>query len=227
MWGGVVMASSAYDLAAELDRMIDAGVWRQGQRLPPERALSMQFGMARNTVRRALKQLEDAGRLDRHVGRGTFVAATGNGGGRVAGRMDHASPAELMEVRLIFEPQAAVIAAGRASAEDLRAIEDAYRHSAAAQGNAEFEEWDALFHLAIVKATHNSLIVDYCEAINEARRQPQWNRLKQRSTTPESRALYDRQHGAIVAALRDRDADGARAALQIHLAAVRDRLLGV
>lgn len=221
------MAASSYDLAAQLSRMIDEGVWLDGQRLPPERALSDQFGMARNTVRRALAILENGGRLVRHVGRGTFVRNAGNARlGSIGLRMEQASPAELMEVRLIFEPQAAVIAAGRATADDLRAIEIAYRNSVAAKGYSEFEQWDARFHMAIVKATRNSLLIDYCEAINAARHQPQWYRLKRRSMNDEARSQYDMQHGALVAALRERDADAARAALQQHLSAVRDRLLG-
>jgi DNA-binding FadR family transcriptional regulator len=222
------MTSSSYDLAAKLARMIDDGAWLQGQRLPPERDLAEQFGMARNTVRRALKSLEDGGVLIRQVGRGTFVRpASPHRLGRLSSQIEQSSPAEIMEVRLIFEPQAALIAAGRAAPEDLRAIEQAFRNSVAAKGAAEFEEWDARFHLSIIRATRNTMLIDYCEAINAARQQPQWHRLKQRSTTPESRSLYDRQHGAIVAALRDRDADAARAALQRHLTDVRDRLLGL
>ena len=221
------MTRSSFDLAAKLTRMIDDGAWLQGQRLPPERALAAQFGMARNTVRRALKTLEDGGLLVRAVGRGTFIRQADPAQfGKRLNPIDHASPAEIMEVRLIFEPQAALIAAGRASPEDLRAIETAYRNSVAAKGTAEFEEWDARFHLAIIKATRNAMLIDYCEAINMARQLPQWHRLKRRSTTPELRSLYDRQHGAVLSALQDRDADAARTALQRHLIEVRERLLG-
>jgi DNA-binding FadR family transcriptional regulator len=80
--------------------------------------------------------------------------------------------------------------------------------------------------LAPGRAARNTVLIDYCAAINAARQQPQWHRLKRRSTTPESRSLYDRQHVAVVAALKNRNADAARAALQRHLAEARDRLLG-
>lgn len=220
------MASSSYDLQAKLGRMLDEGVWRAGERLPPERELSEQFGLARNTVRRALKALEDAGRLERHVGRGTFVHLGTVGPAKLAARIDLASPAEVMEVRQIFEPQAANLTAGRASIEELQAIEEAYRRSVAAKGFAEFEHWDGQLHLAIIRATRNSLLIEYCEAIGEARQQPQWYRLKQRSLTPTTRSLYDQQHGDIVAALRERDATAARAAMLRHLVSVRDHLLG-
>jgi DNA-binding FadR family transcriptional regulator len=222
------MAASSYDLALKLSGMIETGVWLEGQRLPPERELSTQFGMARNTVRRALKSLEEAGRLVRHVGRGTFVRGLRHDGAiPLASRIEQASPAEVMEVRLIFEPQASNLAAGRATAEDLQLIEQAYRNSRGAADVAEFERWDAALHLAIIRATRNTLLIEYCEAIGAARQQPQWYRLKQRSLTPEARALYDQQHGAIVAALRDRDTAAARAAMQQHLISVRDGILGL
>lgn len=220
--------ASSYDFAANLSRMIEEGVWLDGQRLPPERQLSEEFGLARNTVRRALKALEENGRLVRHVGRGTFVRLPpgAKANGELLGRMEQASPADVMEVRLTIEPQAAMLAAGRATSEDLKAIEQAYRQSIAAKGVAEFEHWDAKLHLAIFRATRNALLIDYCEAINTVRQQPQWYRLKQRSVSPETRSRYDQQHGAIVAALRDRDADAARTAMHRHLVMVRDRLLG-
>jgi DNA-binding FadR family transcriptional regulator len=221
------MSTSSYDLATKLTQMIETGVWLEGERLPPERDLSAQFGMARNTVRRALKSLEDAGRLVRHVGRGTFVRGVAHAESALARRIEQASPAEVMEVRLIFEPQASNLAAGRATAEDLQAIEQAYRRSRAAADVVEFEHWDAELHLAIIQATRNALLIEYCEAIGAARQQPQWFRLKQRSLTPEARVLYDQQHGAIIDALLDRDAATARAAMQQHLISVRDGLLGL
>jgi len=220
------MASSSFDLATRLARMIYEGEWLQGQRLPPERELSLRFGMARNTVRRALKNLEDGGLLVRQIGRGTFVSQGTARLGRLGPQIERASPADVMEVRLILEPQAAVIAAGRATQDDLRAVDQAYRSSIGAKGQAEFEEWDARLHLAIVRATRNAMLIDYYEGINAARHQPQWHRLKRRSTTADARSLYDQQHGSVVAALLDRDADAARIALQAHLIAVRDRILG-
>ena len=120
------MAFSSYDLEAKLTRMLEDGVWRPGERLPPERELSEQFGLARNTVRRALAALEQAGKLERHVGRGTFVNRNRTGGPAMReARFDLASPAEVMEVRQIFEPHAANLVAGRASVEELQTIEEA------------------------------------------------------------------------------------------------------
>jgi GntR family transcriptional regulator, uxu operon transcriptional repressor len=217
---------SAEDMAGDIARKIDKGEWPDGYRLPPERELAASYGLARNTVRRALESLDD--RIVRLVGRGTYVR--GHGASPVPhflGRLREASPADVMEVRIIMEPHAAALAAHRAGAEDLAAIEEALRKSLAAKGMAEFEHWDAALHLAICRATKNALLIDYCEAINAARNQPHWYRLKQRSHSEDRRSKYDSDHSAIVAALLQRDAEAARRLLHSHLLRVRDSLMSL
>ena len=110
---------------------------------------------------------------------------------------------------------------------ELREIELILRSSLAAKGVAEFEIWDAKLHLAIFRAARNVLLLDYCKAINAARNHPRWYKMKQRSVTPQRRAIYHRQHGDLVNALSERDAEAARAAAQLHLVTVRDSLLGL
>jgi DNA-binding FadR family transcriptional regulator len=141
-------------------------------------------------------------------------------------RMRQASPRDLMEVRLILEPQAAAIAAHRASADDFVRIDAALRNSISARGLAEFEHWDAQLHLAIFEATRNAVLIDYCAAINAVRDEPAWYQLKKRMLTPDLRITYDRQHSDLVAALKSRDAEAARRLAQAHLVTVRDNLIG-
>ena len=62
-------------VAALLQKRIDGGDWVRGERLPSIEALSQAFDVAVVTVRQALKLLEQKGLIDRHQGRGTFVAA--------------------------------------------------------------------------------------------------------------------------------------------------------
>jgi DNA-binding FadR family transcriptional regulator len=229
----------------ELRHQISGGFWPAGRQVPPERALAEQYGLARNTLRRVLKTLEEEGLLERHVGRGTFVrspngggpnGANGSAGGAAMGaalgsdltvRLRGASPADLMEVRLIIEPQAAALAASRATAEDIAQIENALKHSIAAKGLAEFEHWDAQLHLSIFRAAKNAILLAWCEAINIVRNEPDWYRLKKRSLTPELRSSYDGDHTEIVAALKDRDPEVARRVLFKHLSRVRDSLLAL
>jgi DNA-binding GntR family transcriptional regulator len=66
----------ANDIATALKKRISSGEWIENGRMPPERDLASEFGVARNTVRRAVSFLEDDGTVVRHVGRGTFLTAT-------------------------------------------------------------------------------------------------------------------------------------------------------
>jgi DNA-binding transcriptional MocR family regulator len=114
---------SSHDVAADIRRKIDSGEWADGFRVPPERELAATYRLARNTVRRALQELD--GSLVRVVGRGTFVK--GNAGARpreFLGRLRDASPTDIMEVRLIMEPQAAALAAHRRTRRPRRARGD-------------------------------------------------------------------------------------------------------
>ncbi len=245
--GAMGQAGRLQQVATALKQQIATGAWPVGSQVPPERSLAEQYGLARNTLRRVLKDLEDDGLLERHVGRGTFVrglpepTSTGGGNGASVGnatlpsslgpdfalRLKGASPADLMEVRLIIEPQVAALAANRASAEELQQIDQALRSSVAAKGLAEFEHWDAQLHLAIFRAAKNQIMSAWCEAINQVRNEPEWYRLKKRSVTPELRLTYDREHGAMVQAIKDRDPEAARKLLSKHLLRVRDSLLGL
>lgn len=223
----LVLGRAARAARDELLRRIRNGNLGEGTQLPPERVLASELGVARNTLRSALDTLAQDGYLTRRIGAGTFVCVSGRGDqDGLRGRLRFASPAELMEVRLIIEPQAAAMAASRASAADLDAIEEALHHSLATTGLAEFEHWDGQLHLRIFRGTKNSVLVDYCQAINAIRNEPSWYRLKKRSVTPQIRALYDRQHGALVTALRERDPEQAKLLAAQHLSSVRDNLLG-
>ncbi len=218
---------SSDTVTRNLVQKIQSGVWPPGHRLPPERQLASEYGIARNTLRRALKALEDEGLLVRAVGRGTFVHSKAESGVReLLNHMQTASPSDVLEVRLLIEPQAAALAAHRANDEDLRALDEVLRQSLNAKGTAEFEYWDGQLHLAIFRAAKNALLVDYCEALNAVRTQPRWYRLKQNSMNETLRLTYDQQHSAIVSALKERDADSARRALYEHLRSVQSHMLG-
>jgi GntR family transcriptional regulator len=61
-------------VAAQLEERILNDVWLAGSRIPAERELASEFGVARSTVREALELLERSGLVIRHQGSGTFVA---------------------------------------------------------------------------------------------------------------------------------------------------------
>jgi DNA-binding GntR family transcriptional regulator len=62
--------------------------------------------------------------------------------------------------------------------------------------------------------------------MSQARAQGEWGVLKRRSATPERRLDYQREHRELVAALKNRDAERARALCLAHLVHVRVNMLG-
>lgn len=217
-------------LMQHVRKRIADGTWPAGYRLPAERDLVEQFGIARNTLRKVMDHLEGEGLITRHVGRGTFVAETpapaSNGVESLLQRIHGASPAEVMELRLLIEPQFVELAATRASGRDLQQITHCLDESEKATTVLDFEHWDGMLHQAILGAAHNNLLTDLYDAINGVRKQPEWESLKQRSLTPERLARYRTQHRALVEALRQRDADAASAAVRQHLLEVRNGMIG-
>lgn len=214
-------------LLGEFRSAIESERWQPGKQIPTERDLSVEFGFARNTVRRALKVLQDEGIIVRDVGRGTFVAKTSRPAPPdLASRIQNASPVEIMEVRLMIEPQAAELCATRANGTELDAMVECLRKSEAVKAIAEFEMWDGLFHQALLAACHNQLLIDIYDAINAVRRKADWAKLKERVMTPARRQNTQKQHRKIMALLRARDASGAALEMTKHLQDVRRSMLG-
>src|SRR6516162_3257260 len=92
-------------LHAILERQIDQGRIRPGERLATERELALQFGASRSVVRAALAELHRVGKIIRKVGHGTVVTASSDTSrGSITLPLLDTSPAELLEFRLAFEP---------------------------------------------------------------------------------------------------------------------------
>ncbi len=203
--------------------------WRAGQRLPTERLLGEQFGLSRSTVRRVLGDFKRRRLITQTVGSGTYVAQQVQQAlvdMASAGPLQATSPAELMAARLVLEPSIVEMVIGNATAADFQRMDECSAQAEAATTLEAFEIWDAQLHEAIADAAHNSFIGAVFRLMNEVRTQGEWGMLKQRSATPERRLEYQQEHRALVAALKDRDADRARALCLLHLLHVRTNMLG-
>jgi DNA-binding FadR family transcriptional regulator len=195
-----------------------------GARLPGERELAARFALSRAALRDALVVLEQEGHIERKHGSGTYV-----GGMRkaVAGAGDEGdvSPAHLMDARLAIEPQFAELVVAHATAADFEVIEDCNRRTAGAQSAAEFSEWNRRLHQAIATATRNEFLIQVFRLVARAQQHPAWGELSRRPTTAALRREYQREHDAIVAALKARNVEAARAAISNHLRHARRVLL--
>lgn len=213
------------DVELSLRRRIEAGEWRRTRRLPNERELAVEYGVARNTVRAAINKIVAEGALTREVGRGTFLVESNRlDASHLISRLVGASPMDMMAVRMIFEPRAAGLAAARASAGELDAIAAAHSAAVNAQDMELFERWDAELHQRIFAATRNDLLNTLHELLRLIRNQDLWIDIKRRSFSPERRARYCEEHGSIVAALLRRDAARAADAMLAHLQTVETNL---
>ncbi len=194
----------------DLKSAIVSGEYGVGSRLPTERALADHFGAARNTVRKTLNQLTDEGLIVRHVGRGTFVR------NRVSS--DEFTLAELLEARLLFEPNLPDVVVERMTPdliEDMEASLERLRH---AENWDQFKEAKYQVHLAIARGTRNRFIVSIFEQIIESRRRAGWGRYKgDLAPVLMVREAAYRDHREIVEALKSGDAATARQAIRDYL----------
>jgi len=206
--------------------------WRPGERLPTERELGAQFGLSRSTVRRVLLDLKRKHLITQTVGSGTYVSdklhealsAQALLGPR--GAAHAVSPADLMNARLLLEPALIEMVIGNATAADFARMDECNTHAEAATTLQDFEHWDGQLHEAIAAAAHNGFIASVFRLMSEVRTNGEWGMLKRRSATPERRREYQREHRALVAALKDRDAERAKALCLAHLVHVRSNMLG-
>lgn len=223
-----IAVNPADTLRETLLRELADGTWRPGERLPTERDLAQRHGLGRTVVRRVLQGLKDQGLITQTVGSGTYV---GDGAARRLAerrRADDAtrvSPAELMAARLVLEPAIVDLVVAHATAADFARIDDCLRRAETATGVEAFERWDGALHEAIAEAAHNAFVTGVFRLMNQARAQGEWGALKRRSLTPERRSAYQREHRALVDALKHRDAQRARALCVEHLRHVRANLL--
>jgi DNA-binding FadR family transcriptional regulator len=191
-------------------QQILSGAWANGRLLPSERDMAAQFGIARNTLRRIIKQLEAEGLVDGQPGRGSVVRLSPLGDqmsrADIAPITTTASQADLTEMRALLEPMAAELAASRATAEDISAIETALHKALAAREAATFEHWDAELHQAIWRAAHNSALLAWYDTIKLE--------LPRRAMAAEVRTDYLRDQAAMIAALRNRNPDLAGALMR-------------
>ena len=204
-------------------------VWRAGHRIPTERALSEEFGLSRSTVRRVLADLKRKRLITQTVGSGTYVTEQVH---EALAEMSPAatalsvSPAELMSARLVLEPALIEMAIGNATAADFARMDECNHRAELSTTLDDFEKWDTALHEAIADAAHNGFITGVFHLMSQARSQNEWGMLKRRSATPERRLEYQQEHRALVDALKNRDAQRAKALCLAHLVHVRVNMLG-
>lgn len=214
----------AAEIALGLRKQITSGRFASGERLPPERTLAERYGVARGTVREALRQLDNAGLVSRRAGSGTYV--TWSESAETRSIVEITRPLELIDARFALEPHMVRLAVLHATERDLEKVEAhlALMEEAGADSVA-FADADEAFHLELARASQNPLIVWMMQKVHEVRSHEQWARMRVLTLRPEIIELYNRQHRAIVDAIRDRTAEEAAQAMKAHLTTARASLV--
>ena len=212
-------------LTERIRRFIVQGGFAHNDRLPPERKLSVELGVTRAELRKAMASLEADGLIWRHVGRGTFIGARPvHNLADVALLGQLANPAQVLDARVAIEPELARLAALHAVRADLEAIRNCARRGREAADWRSYEAWDGNIHHAIAKATHNKLLIFLFETLNVVRRSIVWGQPRTSKGPPPDHPSFD-EHDAIADAIEAHDPATAAALMRDHLRSVRDRVL--
>jgi DNA-binding FadR family transcriptional regulator len=110
-------------------------------------------------VREAVRSLAAVGMVESRQGAGTFVASA-SPLTPLDRRLRRAGVAEVYEVRMALELEAARLAAARRTGADLAALRAALAARAAASSPAEFVDADLVFHHAVIAAAHNPVLAE-------------------------------------------------------------------
>lgn len=158
------------EIISQIRGMIERGELRPGDRLPAERRLAEDFGVARNTVREAIRVLAEGGILESRQGAGTYVKDMSvRRNSLFDGILDGShSMQDIFEVRLLMEPEIAGLAAQNASPGDVNHLEAVVLEQQeainAGQSGAMF---DQRFHNLLAKASGNSVLREMVAALRE------------------------------------------------------------
>src|SRR3954452_10571766 len=151
-------------VAEQIQRLIAEGTLKPGDRLPPERELAARFGVARSSLRDAVRTLEVMGILEPRQGTGTVVRDLSAESlvvplASVLVRKRELV-AELIDVRRMLEPALAARAAKNATVDEVMELEDILRRQAEKmrRGESTVDE-DSEFHYTIGRAARNSVVL--------------------------------------------------------------------
>ncbi|MFI7319464.1 FadR/GntR family transcriptional regulator [Streptomyces venezuelae] len=206
--------------------MIVSGALRPGDRLPKESELAAELGLSRNSLREAVRALALIRILDVRQGDGTYVTSLDpqlllEALGFVVDFHRDDTVLEFLAVRRILEPAATAMACAHISDTELDALGEQLAALGAAPSVEELVAADLEFHRRIVQTSGNSVLCSLLDGLSgPTTRARVWRGLTQEDAV--SRILHE--HRAILAALRDRDAEAARSWATVHIASVEQWL---
>ena len=197
---GAQAPSKAEYVYQTLREKIESGSYPPGTPLSI-REISTQLDVSRTPAKEAISRLAFEGYADLLPNRSAVVA-----------RISTTEVLELLELREALERSTAFYAAQRRTDADLAEMERIYHiHLQIAPENVTvLAHWDKALHLAIAKATYNNQLYDaVCRTFEKL------TRISLPISKDRAQASYE-QHGHLLEAIRDRDAERAQTLMTEH-----------
>lgn len=184
-----------------------------------EAELSLRFGLARAATRAALMRLAEVG-LVQPVARHGFIVTP----------ITLSSVRDLFELRLMIEPQVALLATGKVNTERLRAINRAPQDAQTSAEQISFVQSNRAFHFEIAAATGNRRTLNLLDSLADEMERLVHLGLFGAGGHADDRHDADQQHEALIAAFEAGDGAAAQEATRLHIehagGLAMDRLLG-
>ncbi len=214
-------------ILGQFRELLASGRLGPGDRLPPERELARIFGVSRNSVREAIRALEEQGLVVSRRGDGTYLSDAESApfepslAGAVRSRRKRL--ADILAFRRTLEPEVAALAAGNATEPELRRLAAVLAEQAESleQGRDD-ADLDAEFHRLLARAARNGVFLSVFTAVQDVLVECRAESLR----GPARRAASLAAHRRILGALEARSPEAARKAMRAHLDAVEENLLG-
>ncbi|WP_196604445.1 FadR/GntR family transcriptional regulator [Pectinatus haikarae] len=205
-------------------QLIKTNALDAGDKLPTEYELADRLNVGRSTIREAVKALASRNILKIKQGAGTFVSSER---GMIKDPLglslinDDVNLAfDMINVRLIFEPEMAALAATNATEDDCAAIGEACTVvEKLIENSNEYSTEDSAFHEAIARASGNKIIDRIVKVIHSS---VQKNIFVTEDSLKNDTLIYHRQ---IFQAIKDNDIVGARCGMIMHLNNLRNFIL--
>ena len=200
-----------------LKSFIEGGNYAPGMVLPTERALAEKLGVGRPAIRESIKALTILDVLESRRGDGTYVKSLEGLRQGWPTKVDLStkdfSLLDLLEVRKMFEPKAAKLAASRATESHLRRIEEQCIKVRDAKDWEAVVEHDLLLHTAIIEAAGNPVLRELNSALTRLLHR---SREISAARAPDCTQMLE-SHSRIVDAILKGDGDEAEKAMLDHL----------
>ncbi|WP_103881112.1 FCD domain-containing protein [Vibrio hangzhouensis] len=212
-----------------LQNEIVDGLYKVGDRLPPERDIAQRMNVSRTVVREAIIMLEIQQFVEVKKGSGVYVRKIPSASPSQNESLDNddAGPFEMLQARQLLESNIAEFAATMATPNDIGRMRQALALEREELDSGSNEsKGDEQFHICIAEATQNSVLVSILEDSWRRRsRSSMWKKLHSRIRGQEYRREWMEDHAKILAAIQRRDPLAAKIAMWQHLENVKQRLL--